>query len=222
MQDASPPASVSNSHTVSAVTYVGSAPSRSLWLWHARPPAIQALAAARRFDKHTRETQTKARKGAYTKCAASIRRPPLTSLGFRQERLEFLGFELFCASDRPLAGIWPSLRGFMPNFLKNCRVGSAAFDPGQCFNLGRQRRRPSRAGCARKVLFQGRPLVTQWLSGGESASLEAFHAAFLILVQITVERGFGDATDMLNLLVATLLTAQEHDFHLQLHSGCGW
>src|SRR5256886_17314718 len=47
--------------------------------------------------------------------------------------------------------------------------------------------------------------------------LEAFHAAFLICVQITVERGFGDATDGSNQLVRYPLTVQEHHFHLQLH-----
>jgi len=36
-------------------------------------------------------------------------------------------------------------------------------------------------------------------------------------VQITVERGFGDATEVLNLRVWHPLTAQEHYFHLQLH-----
>src|SRR3977135_3170644 len=69
-----------------------------------------------------------------------------------------------------------------------------------------------------QVLFHGRPLVIQGAGlAVKGQLLEAFHAAFLIRVQITVERGFGDATDMLNLLVRHPLTAQEHDFHLQLH-----
>src|SRR5258705_592736 len=97
------------------------------------------------------------------------------------------------------------------------RLGRAAFDPGQCFNLGGSGGDRRGRLCA-KVLFQGRPLVTQCaFLAGKVQRLEAFHAAFLILVQITVERGFGDATDMLNLLVRHSLTAQEHDFHLQLH-----
>src|SRR5258705_11209548 len=97
------------------------------------------------------------------------------------------------------------------------RLGSAAFEPGQCFNLGGSGG-DRRGRLYAKVLFQGRPLVTQCaFLAGKVQRLEAFQAAFLMLVQITVERGFGDATDMLNLLVRHSLTAQEHDFHLQLH-----
>src|SRR4029450_7149292 len=97
------------------------------------------------------------------------------------------------------------------------RLGWAAFDPGQGFNLGRGRGHRRGRLCA-QVLFQGRPLLNQgavWAV--KMQRLETFHAAFLIGVQITVERGFGDATDGLNLLVRYPLTVQEHHFHLQLH-----
>src|SRR5207237_7749193 len=91
------------------------------------------------------------------------------------------------------------------------------FDPGQCFNLGRGRGNRRGRLCT-QVLFQGRPLVNQCAALAVKVQrLEAFHAAFLICVQITVERGFGDATDGSNLLVRYPLTVQEHHFHLQLH-----
>jgi hypothetical protein len=65
-------------------------------------------------------------------------------------------------------------------------LGQAAFDAGSCFNLGGSGG-DCRGGGRATVLFQGRSLVHECaFLAVQVQLLEAFHAAFLLCVQITV------------------------------------
>ena len=108
----------------------------------------------------------------------------------------------------------------MPSCFKHCRVWvRPRLIPGQGGPLGG--RGGDRGGwMGTHVRFQGRLLGEQGAClAGAVQRREAFPTTGLLLVEVTVQRGFGDAPARLSLGVQHSLTAQEHTCHLAVARG---